>query len=129
MTGAVRSPHPSSAATDPTPERQTSARPEQPSRRSSAGQAQTSAARALEVVDHVLPEHVGLEVDAIAWEAVAEIRLRERVRDQRDVEAAVRDADHRQRYAVDRHRPLRDEVARDLRLTTYPEPDVVPIAI
>src|SRR5688572_25957639 len=64
---------------------------------------------------HVLGDHVDLEIDRRAVRRASERRALERLRDQRDVEAAVVDAGDGQRHAVDGDRALLDDVAQQLR--------------
>ena len=75
----------------------------------------------------VLGEHVDLEVHLAAGLEVAERRLGERVRDQRDGEAVAVERRDRQRDALDRDRALLDAVAQQLgqaprRRTRTPSP-------
>ena len=62
----------------------------------------------------VLGEHVGLEVHGVARAERRERRLRERVRDQRDLEHVVAECRDGQGDAFDRDRALLDAIAKEL---------------
>src|SRR5438046_3343867 len=81
----------------------------------------------LEQAFDVFREYVGLEVDRVARAELAERRLRERVRDERDGEARVVEVRDREARALDRDRALLDDMAEEARRCVDPHP--APVAL
>src|SRR5450432_1818414 len=79
----------------------------------------------LEIALHIFPQNIRLEIHRVTHNAIAQIGVRERKRNYRDLRDATVPARHRQTDAVHSDRPFRHNVTRKFLWNPYAQPPAI----